>query len=218
MEAQGAGSAAQGRGKAIVSRQREAVVSFVLGMLIPCSVVVYLLIKENFTPDLTLHYTSLRVAHPEATAVLKVLTNWGNAVFYPLYAGLLLWGIKRHKPELTRFACVYLVVQLLVSFALVRFLKIYLGCPRPDVAGLCLPMSFDAGHNSLPSGHTVEVVGAAMPLVMRAGSWFVTLGLGGFVGLMAYSRVYLGWHHPVDVAFGLAFGSFAAWLIHSYGQ
>lgn len=193
-------------------------------LLLPVGIVGLLLMLQARGLDLASHYAALRAAEPGTRAVLKLFTDWGNPVFYAVYAGLLWTGWRQGRRDLTRFAWTYLAVQLAVSFALVRLLKIGLGCPRPgvggpeDLAGLCIPLSFDAAHNALPSGHTVELTGALLPLAMRAGSWLLTPLLGCYLGLMAYSRVYLGWHHPEDVAFGLALGCFAAWLIHSYGR
>ncbi len=206
------------RKQSLGRKQQGAVWHFLLGMFIPCLVVVYLLILEQSSSDLNVHFKALRAMFPETADTLKHLTNWGNIIFYPVYAAIFLLGLLWRKPGWKRFALAYLVVQLLISFALVRVLKIGLGCPRPDVDGLCLAMSWDSGHHSLPSGHTVEITGAAMPLAMRARSVLFSLALGLFVALMAYSRVFLGWHHPADVGFGLAFGGLAAWLIHSYGK
>jgi len=200
---------------------REALARFICAMIIPCLVVVYLLIRQWTLPEFAAHYELLRARWPEFAAPLRFLSDWGNVIFYPVYAGMLAWGIVRKRPDLARFAWVYLVVQLLISFALVRLLKITLGCPRPDAEGLfglCLPFSLDAGHNAVPSGHTAEVVGAALPLVMCLKPLWPALLAGGFIAIMAYSRVFLGWHSPVDLAFGLAFGGYAAWLIYIYGR
>ncbi len=187
-------------------------------MIVPCLLIVYLLIIKTSHGDLGAYYDVIRRDWPEFTPPLKFLSNWGNIALYPVYAGILAWGVWRKRPDAQRFAIVYLIVQLLISFALVRLLKIGVGCPRPDVDGLCLPFSLDHGHHALPSGHTAEITGAVLPLVMAARPLWPAIVAGGFVALMAYSRVYLGWHQAADVAFGFAFGGFAAWLIYTYGK
>lgn len=191
-------------------------------MVVPCLLIVYLLYEQWSIGDMQAHYAGLREDWPEFVAVMQFLTNWGNIAFYPVYAWILLRGLRHKRSDLTRFAWVYLVVQLLISFALVRLLKYTLGCPRPDadvgLFGFCLPLSLDAGHHALPSGHTAELVGAVAPLVMSLRSWLPSILSGFFVALMGYSRVFLGWHSPADVAFGLVFGGYAAWLIYIYGR
>lgn len=190
----------------------------VIAVLPTCLVVGYLFMLSSQVPDLAAYYKAQRAASPDLAFLLKMLTNWGNPIFYVVYATILFVGWKKQDKTRVRFALTYLIVQLVISFALVRMLKITLGCPRPGVGGPCIPFSFDGGHNGLPSGHTVEITGATVPLAMRWGKVIISFVLGCFIALLAFSRVYLGWHSPVDVAFGLAFGLFAALLIHSYGR
>jgi membrane-associated phospholipid phosphatase len=180
--------------------------------------VVYLLYMQSQMGDLTLFFKGVRAEGPLLKQVMKVFTDLGNPLFYAVYLGIFLYGWRTKNRALMRFALTYAVVQLLISFALVRVLKITLGCPRPGVEGGCLPFSFDAAHNAVPSGHSTEIAGAILPLAMRQGSVLLSLGLGLLLAVVAYSRIHLGWHGPVDVAFGLMFGGYAAWLIHVYGR
>lgn len=201
------------------ARQHEsALFHFCLGMALPCAMVVYLLCMQSQLGDLTLFFKGVRVEGPLLKQVMKVFTDLGNPLFYAVYLGIFLYGWRTKNRALMRFALTYAVVQLLISFALVRVLKITLGCPRPGVEGGCLPFSFDAAHNAVPSGHSAEIAGAILPLAMRQGSVLLSLALGLLLAVVAYSRIHLGWHSPADVAFGLMFGGYAAWLIHVYGR
>lgn len=159
-----------------------------------------------------------RGAHPGLRVFMEVVTDWGNAVFYVVYLGILIRGWRRGRRDLVRLALTYLVVQLLISFLIVRALKIVTGCPRPGEGGLCRPLSMDSAHHSLPSGHTTEIVGAAGGLVLWLGSWWVSIGLGLFTALVAFSRVYLGSHHVHDVLFGMLLGAYAASAIASFAK
>ena len=159
-----------------------------------------------------------RAAHPDLKAAAKLVTNWGNAVMYPIYAWLLITGLRRGDRGRVRLAVVYIIVQLVISLALVNILKYLIGRPRPDVEGLFRSMSSRAGYHSMPSGHTTEISGAVLPLAIRARSTAAALGMGLYVGMVAYSRVYLGWHHPSDVACGWMLGSVAALAIHLFSH
>jgi undecaprenyl-diphosphatase len=149
--------------------------------------------------------------------------SWGNPAFSLVYAAILLRGLTARSRGRTALALAYLAGQILVSVLLERLLKIAIGRPRPDVGGPFAPWSLDAGHHSLPSGHTQEITLQAMPLARRAGSvlaapWPGPLALGLFVALMGFSRVALGWHHPTDLLAGLAVGSLGGLLIERLVQ
>lgn len=160
------------------------------------------------------HWRAWRQLHPDATLVVRILTDWGNPAMYVVYAALAWRAWRRRDPRTVRFVITYVLVQLLVSFLLVRVIKVTTGRTRPGVAGPWVPLSFDGAHNSLPSGHTAEIVGACAPLSTRWRRTAASLALGGFVAAMGYSRVLLGEHHASDVLLGFLLGNLAAFLIH----
>jgi undecaprenyl-diphosphatase len=153
------------------------------------------------------HFKAWRSAQPSAVAALKLFTNWGNPALYLVYAGILIRGQVQGRRDLTMLALGCLAAQLAVSLAAERLLKISIGRPRPDVGGPFVPWSFDSAHNSLPSGHTTEIMVQTLPLAARAKSWLVPLALSLVAGLMGASRIALGWHHPSDVLAGWLLGS-----------
>lgn len=158
------------------------------------------------------HFDAWRPAHPAAVAALKLYTNWGNPALYLVYAVILIRGLASRRRELTMLALGCLAAQLIVSVAIERFLKISIGRPRPDVSGPFVPWSFDSPHNSLPSGHTTEIMVQTLPLAVRAKAWLAPLALSLVAGLMGASRIALGWHHPSDVLAGWLLGSLGGFL------
>ena len=164
---------------------------------------------------LYLHFKAHRNNNPFLKGFFELVTQWSNAMFYVVYAVFLWQGWKRGDRERMRFALIYIVVQVAVSFFLVRFLKVALGRPRPSEGGLYHFFSFSGSHGSMPSGHSTEIIGASLPLALRWKRLAVSAGLGLFVALVGFSRIYLGKHHVQDVAVGLALGSFSGWLIHA---
>lgn len=156
------------------------------------------------------HYFAWRAANAGAVGWLKLYTNWGNPALYLAFAAMLALGLKRRRPELAAAALGYLAAQLIFSLALEQLFKISIGRPRPGVAGPYVPWSFDAAHQSLPSGHTTEFSLQAICLALRpvwASGLLRPLTLGLALALMGASRVMLGWHHPSDVLAGWALGS-----------
>jgi undecaprenyl-diphosphatase len=158
-----------------------------------------------------------RRAHEGLKAFMRLVTDWGNIALYPVWAAILVAGWRQGDRRKVRLALTYLAVQLLISFLLVRGLKIAIGRPRPDVDGPFAPFSLDAGHHSLPSGHSTEMAGAVLPLAMWLRREWLSVLLGLALALVGFSRIYMGWHHVSDVAFGLALGGYAGWAIYAFG-
>lgn len=163
--------------------------------------------------EVTAWFSAYRAENPELTRIMRILTDWGNPVFYPVYAFMLWKGWKSGDRALVRFALCFVTVQVAVSFGIVRVCKILLGNPRPGVEGIFEMPSFSSSFNSLPSGHSAEITGAAVPLALAVRSRLSALGLGIFLAAVAFSRVYLGRHHLGDVFFGVLLGTWAACLI-----
>ncbi|OIO04347.1 MAG: hypothetical protein AUJ49_03050 [Desulfovibrionaceae bacterium CG1_02_65_16] len=158
------------------------------------------------------HFALWRAAHPEARTLLELYTNWGNPALYLVFAGMLIAGVKRRRPELAGRALAYLAAQLVVSLAIERVLKIGIGRPRPGVGGPFEPFSLDAAHNAMPSGHTVEMTVQTASLALFAKSLALPLLLGLSLGLMGFSRMALGAHHPTDLLTGLLVGALGGLL------
>ncbi len=155
-----------------------------------------------------------RAAHPLLKSMMQMVSDWSNAAFYPVYAWILIQGLRSKDKGRVRLALAYVAVQLLVALLAVRLLKMSLGRPRPGNGSLFMPMTADPGHHSMPSGHTTEIFGATAPLALRARGLAAPLLLGLACGVTGFSRIYLGWHHPSDVLAGWALGSLAGIAIH----
>jgi undecaprenyl-diphosphatase len=157
------------------------------------------------------YFAAWREEHREAVRWLTLFTNWGNPALYLVYAGILLRGLKGRRRGPVALALAYLAAQLIVSLAIERALKIGIGRPRPGVGGPFVPVSFDSAHNSMPSGHTVEMTLQTLPLAVLRRGLMPLMAL--VLALMGASRIVLGWHHPSDVLAGLALGLFGAALV-----
>ena len=160
-------------------------------------------------------FKAWRPGHRTEAALLRCLTDWTNVVFSLVYAAIFLYGYRRGDRRLMRLAVCYACFQIAISFGAVRILKIALGRPRPGVEGAFVFFSLDSGHHSLPSGHSAEIVGALLPLALWRKSLALSLGLGLIIGVMAFSRVALGWHFPSDTLAGAGLGAVSGLLIYS---
>lgn len=170
--------------------------------------------------DMTVFFRLRRFANPEERKLIRLVTDLGNVAMYAVWGGILIHGLRARRKELVRAAVVYVVAQLLITFILVRVLKIAIGRPRPGQGLLFVPWSLEPIHHSLPSGHTAEFTGATVPMALALGGWLWPLGCvtcGLLVALMGFSRVYLGEHHMDDVLFGWSLGCASALAIRLLG-
>lgn len=158
--------------------------------------------------DVVVFFKEHSVNHPALAAVLKFITDWSNPVFYVFYGVLLIQAFRKGDFETKRYIFILLGVQFVVGVLAVHFTKSVIGRPRPNQGWLYTPLSTKGVHHSLPSGHTTEIIGWTLPLVLKEHRGLLTLLLGIFVGTLGFSRIYLGWHHPTDVFFAWMLGSF----------
>ncbi len=152
-------------------------------------------------------FRARRDAWPRFTSAIKFYTIWGNLLAHIFYGLLFIWAWRKGRRGLLALALAYGLVQIAVSVFILRFIKISIGRPRPQVGGPW--RGFDAWHpryQSMPSGHTTEVIIAALPLALYARQYCFTALAGAHIALMGFSRIYVDMHYPSDVMAGLFCG------------
>ena len=129
-----------------------------------------------------------------------------------LLIGLLGWGLKRER---LRALGIRGLVAMAGVGAVSQLLKHLIGRPRPRFAHadeFFLSPSFASGLDSFPSGHTINIFGAATVIAWFAPILRVPLFLAA--ALVGLSRVVRGSHFPTDVfagaVLGVLIGSLAA--------
>ena len=168
------------------------------------------------------YFTSIRQANPSLTLAVAAFTHGVLFVFYPVYAFFLAWGLRGKRPADVLFALCYVAAQILIAALLCRLIKIAVGRPRPMTGGPFVPFSFGWGYQSFPSGHTAEALGSSLPFIWRyagASPLLMPLLFGILLAAVAFTRVYLGMHHPTDIWGGLVFGSlsgYASWTFYGF--
>ena len=171
-----------------------------------------------FIFDTRLWLTARDFIPPDDYFIAKLITNWGLYVFYAIFAALLVYSFIRKNRKLTGLCLAYLKVQLIVSFAVVRFLKIVLGRGRPGDGTEFTLFSLNSRYNSLPSGHATDafVSGVFLYYLFRHSKYanyrFLPLI---YAFLIAVSRVFVSAHYPSDVAAGMFIGILGAWFFVS---
>ena len=153
------------------------------------------------------HFKLYRAAHPALTWFMQAASDWTGYAFYAWFLWLLFDAFRRGDARQKRFVMIFALAQIAVALVLVRVLKMAIGRPRPGEDGSFQAMTAKPAFHSLPSGHTTEASGAALSLALNHRRLLLDLGLGLVVALLGFSRIYLGWHHPLDVLCGWMLGS-----------
>ena len=119
----------------------------------------------------------------------------------------------------SRARAVKVIISLLVAASAAdlisyRVLKAVAQRPRPEISAVETHMPVhmrveSASGTSFPSNHAANTTAEAtvLWLALRRWSWIAIL----YAALIAYSRVYVGVHYPLDVIGGAAVGAACGW-------
>ncbi len=100
------------------------------------------------------------------------------------------------------------IVCMSVSLAMVIFtvLKPVIKQPRPwDVDSRVNPYVSESGH-AFPSGHSAIATSAYGSTAYVLRKWYVTIIAAAIIGLILFSRLWLGHHTPLDLIAGMIIG------------
>jgi len=151
----------------------------------------------------------------DAHRIIKPLSHFGVYPFYLAFALLLVYSLVSPNKKIRHIVLLYIQVQLLVSFAVVRVLKIVIGRGRPPNGDEFHFFSLRGRYNSFPSGHAADamVSGVFLFYLLKDSVYrFVPLL---YALLVAGSRVVIGVHYVTDVVFGSILGAWGAYFFLS---
>ncbi len=141
---------------------------------------------------------------------MSKVTHLGGAFFTVLIClSLILSNFKN-----LRMPGVHAFVALGMSQMFVQFLKRKIGRQRPYFKLPNIQVKKPLFDCSFPSGHTTA--GYALAVMFSLDFPFLSLPLVTLATLIGFSRTYLGFHYPLDVAMGAVVGGGTAFTIHHW--
>lgn len=147
--------------------------------------------------DLTLLiFFNRTLAHPILDILMLGLT-YGGLALLPGLGVVLIFSTQRK-------AGLAILAALAASLALVLIFQYLALRPRPEGVRLLFPTP---NFPSYPSGHAATAFATALVIALTYRRWrWQVLALSG-AGLIALSRVYLGYHYPSDIVGGAILGA-----------
>jgi len=148
---------------------------------------------------------------PFLDTVFGALTHLGGETVFMAVAIVLFWCVSKKNGY-------FILMTGFLGTVLNQFLKLSFRIPRPWV----LDESFtivesaraEATGYSFPSGHTQNITGTFGGLARAYKNKALRIGSVAIVLLVAFSRMYLGVHTPLDVGVSLVIGTVLVLLLY----
>jgi undecaprenyl-diphosphatase len=161
-----------------------------------------------FSQDLAVfHFVNRTLSNPVLDWLMPFLTDLNKQkIVLWLVAGALAWMILSGKTEI-RLAAILLILTVIISDQFnSHIVKFWFARPRPCLtyADVLLRVNCGSGF-SFPSSHAVNNFAGAIVLsffIPRTTPWVYL-----FASLVAFSRIYVGVHYPLDVLGGAVIGT-----------
>ena len=141
---------------------------------------------------------------------MPFITSLGNGGAFWIAVALLL--LLRRSTRKT--GIVVALSMLLCYLGGNIWLKNFIARPRPYTVdpSIMLLVSPSSEPFSFPSGHTMNAFSAAFALMLRKENYWRTAIF--LAELIAFSRIYLMMHYPLDIIGGVAVAYVAAWTVN----
>jgi undecaprenyl-diphosphatase len=154
--------------------------------------------------------------HPIADVIMFYVSKmW---IWIPLYIVVILFIVRRLKMEaiwiiLSIVLCVVLTDQL--TNLTKEFFQRLRPSHEPDLQGLVHHVKgYVGGKFGFVSGHAANVFGFALLSALIIKNKYYAWSIFIWAALVAYSRIYLGVHYPLDIFGGMVLGMGVATIVY----
>jgi len=151
------------------------------------------------------------IANPFLDVVFAIITHLGEETVFLVLAIFIFWCVNKREGY-------YVLIVGLVGTVLNQFLKLFFRVPRPWKLDpdfkIVKSAEAEAGGYSFPSGHTQNIAGTFGSIAAFNRKRWLTVSCIVIILLVAFSRMYLGVHTPLDVGVSLIIALFLIIGLH----
>lgn len=144
------------------------------------------------------------IANPVFDFIFALITHLGEETVFLVVAIFIFWCVNKREGY-------YVLIVGLVGTIANQMMKLICRVPRPWVLDPEFRIVEDARAEatgySFPSGHTQNVCGTFGSIAMFNKKRWLSVSLIILIALVAFSRMYLGVHTPLDVCVSILFAS-----------
>ncbi|ODT53777.1 MAG: hypothetical protein BGP01_05090 [Paludibacter sp. 47-17] len=138
-------------------------------------------------------------------------------IWAPLYLTFIIYAVRRWKLE-SIWIIVAMIICVVATDQLTNLTKDLFQRLRPShepaLAGLVHHVNgYVGGRFGFVSGHSSNSFGFAMLSSLIIRNRHYTVSVFFWASLVAYSRMYLGVHYPLDIMGGMVLGILVAWVV-----
>jgi undecaprenyl-diphosphatase len=154
---------------------------------------------------------------PHAVVLVATLVAKYLILLVPLHL-VLVWAAGTQR---TRIIATTALLALALALAANGAIGLVIHNPRPFVAGIGHTFLAHRANSSFPSNHATVFFTYAAVLMVFGKDW-LAVAFGVFGLLVAWSRVYLGIHYPLDMVGAAVVGALSAsatvWAMRRFGR
>ena len=150
------------------------------------------------------------IRNPFLDTVFSLITHLGEETVFLAVAIAIFWCVNKREGY-------YVLITGLVGTVVNQALKLICKVPRPwkDSTFTAVESAIpEATGYSFPSGHTQNVAGTFGSIARWSKRRITRIISLVLIILVAFSRMYLGVHTPLDVGFSLVFGALLVFLLY----
>ena len=154
------------------------------------------------------------MSNPVFDFIMPNITNFGGlAVIAVLFAILLILSRKNIFNLGKYYGLVKIIaLAIIISVIITAPLKLLFNLPRPYlVLDHVHVLTSSTDPNSFPSGHSSTTASVVTATILKSKDYFenyklISIGLVVFLFVIAFSRIYIGMHFPLEVIVGCVIG------------